>query len=264
MTEEIENLTMMFSDASKDLVKLTIEHRELQKKFNDYYQKTDAYLKDREKKIVDLEGDVKRLQDEYSSFDKRFADKNKECDQLKKDQKSLNNDKDELNKQNTMQRKKIQFFEEKYKGIEIGKMHEEIESIKTKYYAAQVGEQEVTNKLYNFREKIIQIFNSYEHTKEAEIKKMNEKPKSYNGPARAFEDPVMAQKIREVEQRAKRKLSWRGGEDLEVFCGMFTMALTAPSGIHIEDDTPVQQISPSKLEDKKPEEIDDKEEEEEK
>lgn len=169
MTEEIEDMTSMFADTSKDIIKLTIEHRELQKKFNEYYQKTDAYIKDREQKIVDLENDVKRMQEEYSSFDKRFADKNKECNQLKKDQKQLNSEKEDLLKQNAMQKKKIEFFEEKYKGIEIGKMHEEIESIKTKYYAAQVAEQEATNKLYQFRETIIEIFTKYEHAKEKEI-----------------------------------------------------------------------------------------------
>jgi hypothetical protein len=50
------------------------------------------------------------------------------------------------------------FFEEKYKGIDIGKMHEEIESVKTKYYAAKVGEQTVLNKLFDFREIIIGLF----------------------------------------------------------------------------------------------------------
>ena len=48
MTEEIEDMTSMFADTSKDIIKLTIEHRELQKKFNEYYQKTDTYIKDRE------------------------------------------------------------------------------------------------------------------------------------------------------------------------------------------------------------------------
>ena len=61
MTEEIENLTRFFADSARDLVKLTIEHRELQKKFNEYYQKSDTYIKDREAKIVELENDVKRL-----------------------------------------------------------------------------------------------------------------------------------------------------------------------------------------------------------
>lgn len=67
---------------------------------------------------------------------------------------------------------------------------------------------------------------------------MLDKPKTYEGPARLFDNPELAKKIRDVEQRAKRKLAWRGGEDLETMCAMFTMALTAPSGIHIEDETP--------------------------
>lgn len=43
MCEEIEELTQLFSEASNDLVTETIDHRALQKKFNDYYTKTDAY-----------------------------------------------------------------------------------------------------------------------------------------------------------------------------------------------------------------------------
>ena len=37
MTDEIEQLTQMFSQTSKDLIKLTVEHRALQAKFNEYY-----------------------------------------------------------------------------------------------------------------------------------------------------------------------------------------------------------------------------------
>ena len=67
---------------------------------------------------------------------------------------------------------------------------------------------------------------------------MNEKPKTYNGPARLFDDPEQAKKIRDIEHRAKKKLAWKGNEDLETLCTMFTMALTAPSGIVIEEETP--------------------------
>lgn len=200
------------------------------------------------------------MSEEYSSFDKRFADKNRECDQLKKDQKVLNHEKDDLLKQNAMQKKKIEFFEEKYKGIEIGKMHEEIESIKTKYYSAQVAEKEATNLLYEFRETIFKLYQSYEHQKEAEIKKMIDKPKTYDGPARAFEDPVKAKKIRDVEQRIRRKMSWRGSEDLEMMSSMFTTMLTAPSGIVVEEETPQQQVTASKVDEKKPEDLEDKDE----
>jgi hypothetical protein len=53
MSEEIEDLTQMFSEAGMDLVRETIDHRALQKKFNDYYSKTDAYQKQLEQEIVE-------------------------------------------------------------------------------------------------------------------------------------------------------------------------------------------------------------------
>ena len=41
-------------------------------------------------------------------------------------------------------------------------MHEEVENVKTKYYAAQVAEKEVLNDLYDFREKILNLYLDYE------------------------------------------------------------------------------------------------------
>jgi len=55
MGAEIEAMHEIFSKTSRDLVKLTIEHRELQKKFDLYYKKTDEYIKDREAKVATLE-----------------------------------------------------------------------------------------------------------------------------------------------------------------------------------------------------------------
>lgn len=78
MSEQVEDLTQLFSDASKDLVSETVEHRALQKKFNDYYSKTDAYQKQLEGEIQDLKNEVKRLNEEYSSFDQRFAQRKTE------------------------------------------------------------------------------------------------------------------------------------------------------------------------------------------
>ena len=118
-------------------------------------------------------------------------------------------------------------------------MHEEIEGIKTKYYAAQVSEKAILNKLFEFRLKIMDLFKQYEATKEAELQKMNEKPKFYNGPALAFRDTELSKKIRVIEKKARKMLEWNGDEDVETLCEMFTTYLTAPSGLVMEDMTPV-------------------------
>ena len=82
--EEIEALTSLFSKSSRDLVNLTIEHRALQKKFSDYIEKSDVYIKDLEGKLEHEKSEVVRLKDAYENFDQRFKAKNEECADLKK------------------------------------------------------------------------------------------------------------------------------------------------------------------------------------
>jgi hypothetical protein len=97
------------------------------------------------------------------------------------------------------------------------------------------------------------LFKQYEKTKELELEKMNDRPKFYQGPALAFKDPELSKKIRMVEEKAKKKLQWKGDDDIETLCKMFTIFLTAPSGLVMEDSTPPQTLnnSPSKIEEKK-------------
>jgi hypothetical protein len=66
---------------------------------------------------------------------------------------------------------------------------------------------------------------------------MNLKPKTYMGPATAFKDPALSKKIRLIEEKAKKKLEWKGDEDIETLCKMFTLFLTAPSGLVMEEPT---------------------------
>lgn len=57
-SDETETLTEMFSRASKKLIRLTLDNRALQKKFDEYHQKSEAYIKDRDEKITQLEADL--------------------------------------------------------------------------------------------------------------------------------------------------------------------------------------------------------------
>ena len=76
------------------------------------------------------------------------------------------------------------------------------------------------------------------------MKKLKDKPKTYDGPARLLVDPEKSKEIRKIEQKIKKRLRWKGDEDLEMLSEMFTAALTAPSGIVIEQPTPISPTKP--------------------
>ena len=69
--EDVEQMTEMFSRASKDLLKLTKEHKELQSKFDAYYQKSEEYIKDRESKITALENELAEIKHNFATFDEK-------------------------------------------------------------------------------------------------------------------------------------------------------------------------------------------------
>ena len=50
-------------------------------------------------------------------------------------------------------------------------------------------EKETLNLLFKLRDVMNVLYKRYNVVKDAEIKKMNDKPKSYNGPAIEFKDP---------------------------------------------------------------------------
>lgn len=72
MTEEIEDLSKMFSKTTKDLISITHRYDDLDKKFKQYYLKSDSYIKTRESKIEELEAEVSHLQEEYGRYDHLF------------------------------------------------------------------------------------------------------------------------------------------------------------------------------------------------
>ena len=45
---------------------------------------------------------------------------------------------------------------------------------------------------------------------------MNEKPRTYNGPALEITDPFKADRIRKKERKAMKNMEWRGEDDIEM------------------------------------------------
>ena len=110
-------------------------------------------------------------------------------------------------------------------------MHEEIESIKTKLHAAQVGEKSVLNDLFTLRDRMLKLASTYDKNKEFELQKMREHPKTYSGPATAFADSEKGPALRAREAKARGLQEWCGDESVEAICAMFTAFLTTPTAI---------------------------------
>ena len=96
--QEIEELTGMFSKASQNLICTTIANRELQKKFDAYFQQSDTYIKECELKISHLEIEVKTVREQYAAFDVRFKEKEAICNQLETSKVEQDAELDELKK----------------------------------------------------------------------------------------------------------------------------------------------------------------------
>jgi hypothetical protein len=123
-------------------------------------------------------------------------------------------------------------------------MHEEIETIKTKLHAAQVGEKAVLNDLFTLRDRVLKLASTYDKNKEFELKKMRDHPKTYGGPATAFADPQKGPELRAREAKARELQAWKGDESVEAICAMFTAFLTTPtaiSALKLEAATPTEE-----------------------
>ena len=139
----------------------------------------------------------------------------------------------ELKIKSERQEKEIRLFEERYKGIDIGKLHEEIESYKTAHHAAQVGEKAALNDLFTIRDKMLKLAQTYDANKEHELGLMATK-KMYRGPAAVFQDPEKTKEIRAREKEARKLQEWKGQESIEQIANMFVTFLTTPTAISAE------------------------------
>lgn len=117
----------MFSKNSKELIELNHRYADLDKKFKTYYLKSDKYIKTREAKIEELEAECLHLQEEYGRYDQLFHNEIKKTKELEQNVHELKKEVKELKLLNHKQRLEIIDYEERYKGIDISKMHETME-----------------------------------------------------------------------------------------------------------------------------------------
>ena len=138
---------------------------------------------------------------EYGRFDQKFAEERERGDRLQSDLNVLTSLDDDLKRLSHKQRLEIIDYEHRYKGIDITKLHEQIEYLKSQVTMAQINEKNTERDLFEIRDRMSRLALEFDRSG----------------------------KLSKREVRAKAKLAWRGKEDIEDMYIMFTTFLTTPA-----------------------------------
>lgn len=138
---------------------------------------------------------------EYGRFDQKFSEERERGDRLQSDLNVVNAVHDDLKRLSHKQRLEIIDYEQRYMGIDITKLHEQIEYLKSQVVMAETNEKNVEKDLYEVRERLTKIAIQFDT----------------HG------------KLSAKELRAKAKMAWRGSEEIEEMCKMFVTFVTTPA-----------------------------------
>ena len=199
-TAEAEELQEMLSGTSRELIVMTHKFHEIEKNYKLYYKKSCKYIDDREAKLQELQTECNRMANEYGRFDEKFTQERERAERCQRELDEQAQEFDALKTLSHKQKLEIIDYEQRYKGIDITKLHEQVLYLQSQALMAQLNEKAKENDLLKFRERIYRLIIKY--------------------------NPAGGQT--EKEFKAKRKQPWRGAEEVDELCRMFSSVLPEP------------------------------------
>lgn len=104
---------------------MTHKFEDCDKKYKLYFLKSDRYIKDREAKLHDLRAECDSMSSQFAYFEQQYLAEKQKVDSLTQELLDLKTEKAELERVKKRQKLEIIDYEERYKGIDIRKMHEQ-------------------------------------------------------------------------------------------------------------------------------------------
>eukprot|EP00347_Sterkiella_histriomuscorum_P015137 403358179 len=175
-TTQVEDLQEILSQTINDLVKLDGEHNSLVERFNNYYQECDRYIKDRETKIKEFKNLNDDQQDQINRLTNLFTREKQEHESLQKTHTSFLEQYNIMRNENVKLREEVMMYEEKYKFIDISKMHEKVQLLSTQLQQSEKKRKIVQQELFDLRDKILRATASRFSTSQPGGANINGKP----------------------------------------------------------------------------------------
>ena len=94
---------------------------------------------------------------EYGRFDEKFTEERERAERCAQELEDLAREYDALKELSHKQRLEIIDYEERYKGIDISKLHEQVLYLQSQALTAQLNEKDKENDLLKFRERIYRL-----------------------------------------------------------------------------------------------------------